>query len=151
MRKIRADRGPGRKGLTRPGGNYYLQGRYGLKLMVFTEKEMREDLRKVRIRKYLYLGGGLLILALGVALFVLFITRMDWAAFALSLIGLFWSIMLYYHFMRTRALEALIRNRVEGAGDEGESGEAAGEELEVKPDRDGAEVAGRGPEGGRSG
>jgi hypothetical protein len=118
---------------------------------VFTDKEMKEDLHKVRIRKYLYLGGGLLILALAVALFVMFITRRDWAAFALSLIGLFWSIMLYYHFMRARGLEALIRNRLEGAGEEGEPGESAGEAPEVEPDRDGAETDGLGPEGGRSG
>ena len=116
--------------------------------MAFTEKEIQEDLNKVRIRKYLYLGGGLLILALGVALFVLFVSQKDWAAFALSLIALFWCVMLAYHFKRTHDLEALIRRRLEEAGEEAEPGEEAVEASEAQPEAREREPVGPGPEGG---
>jgi uncharacterized protein YacL len=118
--------------------------------MLFTEKEMQEDLHKVRIRKYLYLGGGLLILALAVALFVIFIVKKDWAAFTLSLIGFFWCIMLAYHFKRTRDLEALIRRRVQEEGSEAEFSAAADEASADEPQAAEREPAGLGPDGGRS-
>jgi hypothetical protein len=119
--------------------------------MAFTEKEMREDLHKVRIRKYLYLGGGLLILALGLALFVISITKRDWAALVLAVIGFFWSIMLFYHYMRTRDLEAFIRRRSEGARDEGESVAGAGETEAAEPDTTACDAVGRRPGGGCAG
>lgn len=119
--------------------------------MAFTEKEMREDLHKVRIRKYLYLGGGLLILALGLALFVTSITKRDWAALVLAVIGFFWSIMLFYHYMRTRDLEAFIRRRSEGARDEGESVAGAGETEAAEPDTTACDAVGRRPGGGCAG
>jgi hypothetical protein len=118
--------------------------------MEFIEKEMREDLHKVRIRKYLYLGGGLLILALGVALFVLFVVKKDWPALLLAAIGVFWCIMLFYHFMKTRELEALISQRSQEVGGERASGAVGGEELEVGPETAGSQPEGREPEGGRS-
>jgi len=119
--------------------------------MALTEKEMREDLRKVRIRKYLYLGGGLGILGLGLALFVIFIVNRDLPALILAAIGLFWSIMLLYHYMRTRDLEGRIRSKSEGAGSEGESGGAGGEAAEVEPEATECDAVGRGPDGGCSG
>lgn len=119
--------------------------------MAFTEKEMREDLHKVRIRKYLYLGGGLLILALGLALFVISITKRDWAALVLAVIGFFWSIMLFYHYMRTRDLEAFIRRRSEGARNEGESVAGAGEAEAAEPDTADCDAVGRRPGGGCTG
>jgi hypothetical protein len=119
--------------------------------MLFTEKEMREDLHKVRIRKYLYLGGGLLILALAVVLFILFVSKKDWPAFILSLIGLFWCVMLAYHFKRTRDLEALIRQRLQGAESGAEAVADADGMLEGEPEAAEREGAGLGPDGGRPG
>ncbi len=82
--------------------------------MPFSEKEMREDLHKVRIRKYMYLGGGLGILGLGIALLVICITKSDWPALVLALVGFFWSAMLLYHSVRTRELEVSIEGRMDG-------------------------------------
>ncbi len=82
--------------------------------MPFSEKEMREDLRQVRIRKYVYLGGGIGIMGLGVALLVIFIAKSDWPALVLALVGFFWSAMLLYHGARTRKLEVSIMGRMDG-------------------------------------
>lgn len=82
--------------------------------MPFSDKEMREDLHKVRIRKYMYLGGGLGILGLGIALLVICIARSDWPALILAAVGFFWSAMLLYHGVRTRELEVLIKGRMDG-------------------------------------
>ncbi len=76
--------------------------------MPFAEKELSEDLRNVRIRKYLCLGGGIGILGLAIALFAMVFVRNDWPALILSAIGLFWSVALFYQYNRTRKLEALL-------------------------------------------
>jgi hypothetical protein len=82
--------------------------------MPFSEKEMGEDLRQVRLRKCMYLGGGIGIMGLGVALLVISISKSDWPALVLALVGFFWSAMLLYHGVRTRGLEATIKGRMDG-------------------------------------
>jgi hypothetical protein len=82
--------------------------------MPFSEKEMREDLRQVRIREYMYLGGGIGIMGLAVALIVVYLTKSDWPALVLAAVGFFWSAMLLYHGVRTRRLEVSIRGRIDG-------------------------------------
>jgi len=56
--------------------------------------------------------------------------------------------MLFYHYMRTRDLEAFIRRRSEGARDEGESVAGAGETEAAEPDTTACDAVGRRPGGG---
>jgi hypothetical protein len=81
--------------------------------MPVSESEMREDVRKVRIRKHIYFLGGLGILGLGVALVVIFFIRREWPALLLAGVGAFWSVTLFYQAFRTRGLERLIRVSLE--------------------------------------
>ena len=81
--------------------------------MPFSEKEMREDLRKVRFRKYIYFLGGLGILGLSITLVVIFFARRDWPALLLAAVGAFWSVVLFYQAYRTRELEGLVKSRLE--------------------------------------
>ena len=97
--------------------------------MPFSEKEMLEDLHKVRIRKYVYFLGGLGILGLTVALVVLFFARRDWPALLLAGVGAFWSVVLLYQARRTRELEALIKTRLA----ERPGGPAAGDRSKSPP------------------
>jgi hypothetical protein len=87
--------------------------------MPFSEKEMREDLRQVRIRKVIYLLGGLGILGLSVALAVIFFVNRDWPAIILAAVGAFWCVVLAQQAWRTRRLESLIREHRENAPVEG--------------------------------
>lgn len=81
--------------------------------MPFSEKEMREDLRKVRFRKYIYFLGGLGILGLSIALVVIFFAKRDWPALLLAAVGAFWSVVLFYQACRTRGLGGLLKSRLE--------------------------------------
>ena len=119
--------------------------------MLFSETEMREDLRKVRFRKYIYFLGGLGIVGLSIALVVIFFTRRDWPALLLAAVGAFWSVVLFYQSYRTRELEGLVKSRLEkrlGAGIPEEPGLPLG-------DGDGEAGSGIGdddpPEGGAPG
>ncbi len=111
--------------------------------MSFTEKEMLEDLKKVRIREFLCLGGGIGILGLSIALFSMLFVRHDWPAVILSAIGLFWSVVLLYQFNRARQLERLIKAGMEPAG---EPGPAPPDEPEAGPPADSSEDADPGRE-----
>ncbi len=109
--------------------------------MPFSEKEMLEDLHKVRIRKYVYFLGGLGILGLSVALVVLFFARHDWPALLLAAVGAFWSVILVYHAYRTHQLDGLISERLgelrsepPGDGDEDVSGLIEQPEPAAGPD-----------------
>ena len=95
-----------------------MQAEAGEVRMTFTESEMREDLSKVRIRKYVLLGGGLGILGLAVALVVAFFVRRDWPALLLAGVGFFWSAVLFRQYYLTRRLEGAIESRMAAGSDE---------------------------------
>lgn len=112
--------------------------------MPFSEKEMLEDLRGVRIRKYVYFLGGLGILGLSVALVVVFISRRDLPALLLAGVGAFWCGVLLHQARRARSLEGLIGARlakggVSSAGDH--SGRDPGEGADAAPSPDRGENA----------
>ncbi len=94
--------------------------------MPFSEKEMREDLHKVRIRQYILFFGGLGILGLSIALFVLFLVRRDLPALILALIGFFWTAVLLQQAERTRRLRAAISSLLEVEGGAPGGGRPAG-------------------------
>jgi hypothetical protein len=110
--------------------------------MPFSEKEMLEDLHKVRVRKYVYFLGGLGILGLSVALVVLFFVKHDWPALLLAAVGAFWSVMLLYNAHRTRRLDGLISARLEGRSEGATAMAESGDRAEERPEGDG------GPPGG---
>jgi hypothetical protein len=123
--------------------------------MPFSEKEILEDLHKVRVRKYVYILGGLGILGLSVVLVVLFFAKRDWPALLLAGVGIFWSVILFYHAHRTRQLEGLITTRLEGrrgeaaADDIREDAAGADDSVTGEPGRDAGGAAA--PEGGAPG
>ena len=106
--------------------------------MSFTEKEMLEDLKKVRVREFLCLGGGIGILGLSIALFSMLFVRHDWPAVILSAIGLFWSVVLLYQSNRARQLERLIKAGMEPAvpPDEPEEGPPSDSSEDADPGRE---------------
>lgn len=95
--------------------------------MQFSEKEMLEDLRKVRIRQYTLFFGGLGVLGLTVTLFVIFAVRHDLAALMLAGVGLFWTTVLGYQAFRTSRLSVMISERIDGEGAGGGGAERPGE------------------------
>lgn len=107
--------------------------------MPFSEKEMREDLRKVRIRQYTLFFGGLGILGLTIALFVVFLVNRELAALLLAGVGLFWAAVLGQQALRTRRLAGLISARVGGAVSREEEG------APDRPGRPGGEPETRAP------
>ena len=110
--------------------------------MAVTREETLTDLRKARVRKFVYFGAGIGLFCLGMALLVMFLLKrpFDWGALVLAIIGSFWGAIMLNQAMRAREIEDLIRARLEdleeaGTPEAGGSGEADTEAEAGEADR----------------
>jgi hypothetical protein len=121
-----------------PAGNNYLQ--ILEEKMAVSKEEMLADLRKARIRKFIYFFAGIGLFVLGVALLAAFaVRRRDWGALILGVIGFVWGAIMLNQARHTRDIEEMIRQKLEEL-------EAAG----APQDSGASEPAGAGAPGGQT-
>lgn len=114
--------------------------------MALSKEEVLADLRKARVRKFVYFGAGIGLFLLSTALLVMFfIKRRDWGALALSVVGFIWGAVLLNQSMRARGEEDQAAARLEELeeadppADSTDHGDPVGEPPWLEPDEDSVE------------
>lgn len=118
-----------------------------LKMSDEKRETIPKDLKRVSRNKYIYLVAGLVMFALGVALFVYFIVGRNVPALLLGCVGFVWGALLLNQALRSRDLEDLIDTRLREmesreSGSKGESSDAAAVERAGSGQVDGDERGG---------
>jgi hypothetical protein len=111
--------------------------------MAVSRDEMLADLKKVRIRRYVYFGAAIVLALLAIALVVAYFVRLpghDIAAIILATVAVIFGAIMVNQGLRTRKLEALISLRLA----ESDSGPWEGAPAEAEPEEEDAPSTGEG-------
>jgi len=86
-------------------------------------EEADEDLARVKLRRIIYMAGGIGMLVLCVGLLVLYFTRHELPALLLGTVAFIWAVLLVYQSFKTREIIIMIEHHLAAAEAEGEHAE----------------------------